>query len=268
MNSDKQNYLSWWGKFKFHEGYTAHWRIGPLSLWFQRLQNEWRIAYLQIDISDEMATEVNLPVSPDEISADATHERYVFRNTKELLNILPALADRPVVTCPATPFFLPSGEEINIFVSSPLWIRIEVHEEGQLLLEMPIYRPSDTWFGPSTREGELCYASQTNCRLHPDELSFRPHRAITPVMVKNKAETSLLIERISLPVNYLSLFHASSGQLWTQTITMERKEEENVATMQLAKGPPSQAGRAALVHGPRLKSDKRVLMRALTALFG
>ena len=133
---------------------------------------------------------------------------------------------------------------------------------------MPIYRPSDTWFGPSTREGELCYGSQTNCLLHLDELPFRPHRAITPVMVKNKAETALLIERMSLPVNYLSLFHASSGQLWTQTITMERREEENVATLQLAKGLPSQAGRAMPVCGPRLKSDKRVLMRALTALFG
>ena len=65
-----------------------------------------------------MATEVNLPVSPDEICADATHERYVFRDTKELLNILPALADRPVVTRPATPFYLPRGEEITIFVSS------------------------------------------------------------------------------------------------------------------------------------------------------
>ena len=53
-----------------------------------------------------------------------------------------------------------------IYVSTPLWVRVDVHDPPQFLQEIPVIRPSDTWFGPSTREGELGYAGRTHGRLN------------------------------------------------------------------------------------------------------
>lgn len=267
MKSDTQQEIPWWGEFNLPKERAARWKVGPLTVWIIRFQQEWGIAYERQDESFGAATEVNLSVSLDDIADGAILDRYFFRSKTGAFTISPAPADRPVVTRPVEPFHLFPGEETTIFVSSPLWIRFETKQPRQLLQEIPIYRPSDTWFGPSTREGELCYASRTNCRLSLDNLPVRSHRAITPVRINNKRKTPLLLERLSLPVNYLSVFAAPRNLFWTENIAMDRKEEEAV-TVQIGKGPPSQAGGGTLVCGPRNQAEKRMLTRALSALLG
>jgi len=81
---------------------------------------------------------------------------------------------------PLTPFNLVVDEKVRPHVSSPLWPELAAESANMVLPELAIQRPSDTSFGPSTREGELCCASATHCRLNIDELPQRPHRAITP----------------------------------------------------------------------------------------
>lgn len=66
-------------------------------------------------------------------------------------------------------------------------------------------RPSDTWFGPTTSEGEPCYASKTVCRLRVEDVPLRPHRCLTKVTLRNRADDSLSLDRLKLPVNALAL---------------------------------------------------------------
>ena len=171
-----------------------------------------------------------------------------------------------MVSRPLKPVHIPPGQEITFFVSSPLWLRLELPEGNSLLEEFPIRRPSDTWFGPSTQVGELCYASETNCLLSLDELPARPHRAFTPVVISNKGDDMMLLERLNLPVPYLSLYEAD-GRLWTQTVNMSREQELGLATVDMATGPPPQAKGAQPLRGPRRALEKNVLTWALSALF-
>ena len=94
-------------------------------------------------------------------------------------------------------------------------------------------RPSDTWFGPSTLEGELCYESKTAVRFNLDNVPRRPHRAISVVRIRNRTDTQLSLERLKIPLPNLSLFGTEDGQLWTESITLERDEDGENATVKL-----------------------------------
>ena len=80
---------------------------------------------------------------------------------------------------------------MTIYVSSPVWIRLET-ATGTLLDELPTIRQSDTWHGPNTREGELCYASRTFCRTNIDALPIRQNRALSPVIIYNHENASFV----------------------------------------------------------------------------
>ena len=202
---------TWWGRYRLEAGQAALWTIGSLRLAVRRLANEWQIACDQNTMADPETTEWSQQVAQVDLAEldYANLERYILRETGEELILKPALADRPVVTRPVTPLYVPAGAEATIFVSTPLWVTIETGEPPQSLKELPSQRLSDTWFGPSTMEGEFCYAGQTFARLNLENIPRRVHRAITQVIVHNRTASQLLVERLSLPLPYLSLFEAA-----------------------------------------------------------
>ena len=270
MTQNNEYQAGWWGQFSVNEGQTIQWQIGPLKLAVQRLLNEWQIAYERDESLAEEANGWQLDqTAPDVNSLGYAHtERYTFDQTSPTLWVLPALADRPVVTRPWAPFYVTAGEETVMFVSSPLWVRVAVDDPPKNLQEIPIRRPSDTWFGPSTMEGELCYASRTHGRLNFENVLLQPHRAITQVTISNRAISQLLVERLSLPVPFLSLFESSDGLLWTQGVTMVRARETEMATFDVEKGPPVQARPVKLVSEPRQIPGQNMVIRAFGVLFG
>jgi hypothetical protein len=194
-------------------------------------------------------------------------ERYMFRATGEAIHLLPMLADRPIVSRPITPIHLPSGEEVTLFVSSPVWVGVAVDGGKKRLLALPIIRPSDTWFGPNTFDGELCYDSRTRGLLSADEVVLRIHRAITPVLIYNRADSDLMLERISIPVPLLSLYGDQQGQLWTEAVTLLREEDNEMAALKIGHGAPNQAGKCELFTEPRQRSGRGLFYRAFSSLF-
>lgn len=258
----------WWGHVPVATGHSIQWRIGPLRLEIRRLPREWQFRYRwdDGDVNDFENWQQTYD-SPDAIE-DAKTERYIFQQTTEELQAMPALADRSVVSRPLTPLHLAGGADVTLFISSPLWFRIIAGESPRPCLDIPIQRPSDTWFGASTGEGELCYASRTHGRLELEELPRRPHRAVTPVTIRNQAGSSLLLERINLPVTLLPLFSTEDGFLWTPTVTLERDRDAAMVSMQLDEEPPPQAQRAVRIAPPRQEPEKGRLMGAIDTLFG
>lgn len=268
MNKSKVKQTVWWGDHKIPEDSAGHWRIGPLDLWVYRSLHEWRIASESSDDSLDQAFAVEVPMAAEIPEEQPNACRFGFRKTKGKLKLVPALADRPLVINPATPFSLPPDEELTIYVSSALWLRLRVDESNHDLLDIPTYRPSDTWFGPSTREGELCYAGKTSARHQLENLPIRPHRALSAVRVRNLAGSNLSVERLKLPMPNMSLFASEDGQLWTETVTLQREQEGELASLQLGKKPPSTISKPRLISGPREQQNKGLLIRAFGDLIG
>ncbi len=137
---------------------------------------------------------------------------------------------------------------------------------GVLVRDVPIVRPSDTWFGPMIGEGELCYAARTSCRLDPSRIQVRPFRATTAVTLRNEMETNLTIDRLKLPVQELALYAAEDGRLWTQDAVLTREEGEEFAHFAATKGTPKYATGGPL--GVPREAAANPIIRAFGSLLG
>ena len=258
---------SFWGPLTVDPGEMRRVQVGPLTLWLQRMEHEWRVAHLPAkdpDASPE-TTQVDLEVPQDMLTLEHV-QRFAVAGIAGEISLTPALADRPVVARPEKPFCLPEGAEAVVYVSSPLWVVLSTAQDLKLI-ELPLVRPSDTWFGPSTREGELCYASRTFLRMSLDNVPRRPHRAITMVRILNTAATALPLRALKLPAPHLALYRAGDGQLWTQDITFERSMDDTLATLRVKDRRPAMAPDAEPLTGPRARTSEIPGFQAFSALF-
>lgn len=258
----------WWGSFEVAHDTAARWQIGPSTLLVSRVEQEWRIAAEMADDPDESGLAVELPAEILGMLERPGLRRFGVSNQSEKLCLSPRLPDRAVVAAPQQPVELLPGQTLTVYVGSPVWVHVEAGEPAVELLEMPLYTPAETWFGPSPHVGELCYASRTHCQLRLDELPARPHRAITSVLVENRATTALVLDALKLPVPHLALYGAANGWLWTQDVTLTHEENRELSPLRVREGAPRNAEGAVLVAGPREPlSGKLMVVRAFNSLF-
>lgn len=256
---------TWWGAWELPEGELRRWRVGPTTIVVQRLRGEWRVFHQRDD--DPLATtlEVAARAGPAELAACGAPERFADADA-ERVRLLPVTADRTVVSRPQAPFHILPGRQVTLYVSSPLWMHLTSEPSGDSLYELPIHRPSDTWIGPSTREGEVGYASVTHCRLELGDVPLRPHRAVTRVELHNGSGEPLHLLRLGVPVPFLSLYAGPRG-LWTEAIRLTREHDGGeLANLEILRCPSeSEAGeRVAEARRPRAAGG---LVRAFSALF-
>lgn len=116
-------------------------------------------------------------------------------------------------------------------------------------------------------EGTLAYASKTACRLSLDELPKRPHRAVTPIRIFNRAASSLKLERILVPVPNLILFYSEDQGLWTQTISLSRNEERGgLAELEIERDSPDSVDSVTAEWPAREQREGR-LIQAFQEIF-
>lgn len=267
---EKTKQTVWWGRSRISVATQMCWQVGPMTLLVQRLAREWRVGYASVldDTKNQDDCWLASPAAIDELDPRFAVTRFSVSDQSETFWLMPVLADRAVVTRPESNFYIPPNDEVVLFVTTPVWVRLEVGETPKALQEYPLQRPSDTWFGPPTLEGELCYASRTRCLTELAAVPFRPHRAITPVLVKNGAHDPLLLERLNLPVPYLSLYATlNDGRLWTQPVTLTREKGGDLASLKFENAPPNEAKSAVRVAGARKLAERNILIKAFGALF-
>ena len=205
---------------------------------------------------------------PEDPPPDSTVLRYSFQKTLDRqIMITPVLADRAVVVRPDAPLYVLAGEDITIFASTPVWIRIEAGSPARLLTEIPSHRPSDTWFGPDTMEGELCYAVRMVGRLRLEKLPLRLHRAVTPIHVHNHASDALYLDRVQIPIQYLSLYQGENDFLWTPPVDLDRESSGDRASIRFADKPPAEAGAATLLSKARHEVRSNMIIRTFSSIF-
>ncbi len=242
----------WWGDFDLHSGTWARWTIGPTEFLARSLSNEWRFAWKSSRdmLSEQVGFEDQVDIDPAETMY--TLRRYALEDMGNRLRLIPRLANRAVVVRPETPLFLPPNQRATLYVSTGVWISIEpAIDSPEPLFEIPIYRSSDTWFGPSTIDGELCYNSVTSARTDARLLAQVPHRAFTPIDISNNGEDALEIEFLRVPVTLLSLYAGSSGRLWTDQVTFEREQGESSASLRITSHDALESATEMKLSGPR-----------------
>ncbi|NND60957.1 MAG: hypothetical protein HKN49_11890 [Gammaproteobacteria bacterium] len=264
---DKQN-LRWWGDFSVPAEQWSRWQVGPLHLFARAMTDEWRIAWrseADADFNDVVIATLEAD-EPD--TEDLQLARFALEHPGTDLRLTPRLADLPVVVTPETPLWIPPGETALLFVGTLVRIAImQATDEAPVLMEIPIFRPSDTWFGANTRFGELCYASKTRARTRADLLGHMPHRAFTPVEIVNEGGDMFNVEQLRIPVTALHLYETDHDQLWTDAIRFTRKSGPNNAEFDIIGGSSHLPTAATELSKPRAPLQRKTVIQAFSSLF-
>jgi len=258
------SHTAWWHPQSLNHDQTVRLQVGPLILYLQRKRGEWWCSTEQSqDPEQNLATASFLPHWPPHLATS----RYVFSKEPLQFCLSPVLLERPVVVRTRQPVYVPAGEEVTFYISSPVCIRLQLKQPDLLLQEIQTQRLSDTWFGPDTRVGELCYADKTQARHSKEELPVRAHKAVTPVTVKNNSGRMMSIEKLSLPIPYLSLYGLADGSLWTDMVHIDHQDDTDLSPLSTHKQFPKGSGDIVLLAKPRLHFEKHGLFRAFSGLF-
>ena len=258
---------NWWGEFELHRGATAEWRIATLDVTVSRLAHEILVSSHQAETAEDASGwEFHLLDHEFEAGDLSQVSRFAFQDAPERLLVLPALADRPVVSRPYSPMTVLPGELVTIYVGTPLWFTLAAGGPAVTFFEVPILRLSDTWFGPSTMEGETCYSSRTYARLNIENLPPEAEWATTEIQIHNNSADPLPINKLKLPVPYLSLYGTPDGRLWTEDVTMVRAAGESKAHFSIEKDPAALPANAVHVAAPRRQAPKSMLISAFSTL--
>lgn len=259
----------YWGQHAITTNKSQYWQLGPLHLWIEHLPHQWKVAWTHEKewLGSQHRHESNFDSAL--IPEDAHRVTCVFGNlTHERLSFSPTLPNRPVVTRFANPLHVLPGEDLNVYVLSPLYLRVETIEPSKVIHEIPIFRLSDTWFGPVGHSGELCYSSTSPAFLDIRTVPVRLHSVISAVQIKNLGTDSLRLDKIKLPVPRLSLFYSTRTGFWTDRVTLERRDDSELATIKLDRQPPLEAAPSQFVTGPRSDSSSpKSVIRAFSAFF-
>lgn len=259
---------TWWGTRRLGEQRVGRWRIGGFELAICNAEGEWQVAWDATEAKEDAAEEWTYEEAAGPLEEAPNLDRYIFRENDDTLSILPSLADRAVVTSPRIPVYLLPGEEVRLYIGSPLWVQVAAQTPPRSLCELPILRPSDTWFGPSNLVGELCYATHTRARMRVDNVPHYVRYAVTPLDIHNRATTPLRVERVKLPVPYLHLYAGADDRLWTQTVTMTRSgdADQDLVRVEARRGAPSEAQPAQTLQAARRQMQRGLLTRAFSSV--
>jgi hypothetical protein len=271
----------WWGKVDVPRNAAVRIAAGPTRVWVERRRQEWRVFSVPCAEGDDEPAAGPQPVDVGELPDGDPLVRFCFADAPERLVVSVAQADRPVVVRPETPLSISPGEKVTLFVSTPVWMVLAVERtvarrrngrepeqpEDQRLIEVPLERPSDTWFGPNTRVGELCYAAHTAGYLQRDALPRRPHLAVTPVSIENKATDPLQFERLQVPLPQLGVYVDTGGALWTNAVQLARESNGDLAAVRVESGVPLAArGASERLAKPRTVVPTGSMVRAFSRL--
>lgn len=219
----------WWGTFLMDEEQSRFFKIGNIVVCLDRYNQEWQVTTHR--------------------EGEKPFKSFAAQASNEII-LKPALPDRALLAQLDRPIYVPSGESLLLFISSPLWIRMEAGKPPILLDTIPTETLADTWFGHNTLEGELCYAGETICSPRLDDLHRDNTHVTTPILFENRSKETVMLEKLKIPLPYLSVFSDTQNFLWTEQLSVHQ-ENDFYAEINILKGFPKNLKEAKFLSPAR-----------------
>ncbi|MDB6096592.1 MAG: hypothetical protein JWM09_870 [Francisellaceae bacterium] len=248
---------AWWGSYEVLPQQLVYWHIGNRIIGIQNDIHQWKIGawyprHFKIE-PDELVNDAENSLNlHHEIFKEAIHHKtFVFNNLSQQIALKPVLADRPLVSRLQHPIYIPAEMETTLYASFPVSIRVLNLLPPIILDEISTTHLSDSWFGVNTLEGELCYGGNINCFANFKELPTHFDQVITRMHIKNHSHSTLVLDQITLPLPYLSVFTDKNHCLWTEQLIFKREGDNNLE-VKIVKGPGRDLEEPLLLSAPRL----------------
>ena len=238
------------GSFDITVGVPLSWTLGPLTLVISRKAGEIRIStrhereasltectHKKLDENADLAT-----FSASRFSlSDDTHDRFRIQAMSAPRSLVVRLRE-PVTLLPNT--------STSVFVSTPLWIGIFQGDQTEPICEFPTLPLRETWFGPNNRDGEICLSCINKGTIHQTYVDYHPVRAMTRLTVSHRGKSPFTLEKLKLPMRYLSLSRDVNGQFHTDGLKVTTHDDR--LSLKLAKDILMDGTKElTLIHGAR-----------------
>lgn len=219
----------WWGTFSIEEEQSRFFKIGNIVICVDRFHQKWHITTYR---------EGQQPF------------KSFAAQTSNVIHLKPALADRPLLSQLDRPVYIPVGKTMLVYISSPIWIRIDAGEPPIGLDQFPTESLADTWFGKNTLEGELCYANPIQGSPRLEDLPYESTQVITPVSIENRSKETLLLQELKIPLPYLAIYSDPYNRLWTDQLNIYQEGPQSIETL-VVHSPPMPLKDIQFITPPR-----------------
>jgi hypothetical protein len=239
-----------WCELDLQEACWYESQLGDLCLYLMKKGGEYITATMYQPPSKSA---LNCPLQsldslPESIEAK---ERLYLSEIDETPVLDLQLADKPYEVKPAALVKIAPKSRMTLYVSTPLWLQFKLPHSNQVIVEFPTVQPRMSWVGRTTTEGSLCYSTRTSAPSSFTEVRQYPHRVLTALELVNDGEQMLSIDRLSLPLNSLSLYHTQANGYWTESVRFQINPESGDTTVIAADKPPEELGETILISRAR-----------------
>lgn len=247
-----------WGTVSLQEKGTHFIHLGELYLWIKTKHTEIWIAHCY---ADEISRPIDESIPPEEVK----WSRWAHKKGAKQLQILPALADLPLIVHSEYSLTVSPHTILQVFSRVPLWISISVAEDNYKLLELPVSELSRTWFG-TPLEGELCYHTTTKARRDLSQISPEPYLISCPITISNESSEALDFERFCFRVERLGIYKYNDALWADETQITYRGEEQHSDVIMTGKLPDGIEKQMQLAK-PRHQIHSSLATRTFKRLF-
>jgi hypothetical protein len=232
QEATEDDYAPWWGSFSVAEEQSRYAKIGNVVLCIDHFNEQWNIASYRDEKKQQSKT----------IAAHIMQGEIVLK---------PALPNRALLFKLERPLFLPAKSNMNLYTSTPVFIRVEIGTPPIPLEEIPSEILCETWFGDTTLDGEICFAASTFASPRLEELARDVTHVITPIAVVNHSNENVLLKQVQIPCPTLSVFNDSQNRLWTEQLNLNFEHDGEEDTL-IINGPPNGSKDFSKLSFPRI----------------
>ena len=246
-----------WEKRSIEEGKIYFGKLGNTSFWIKKNGNEWKIANERTKGHPEAVDFTSLADEPEGIKWNS-----YIADRNSILNILPALPDRPIVLKPKNIFQLLPGMNVQLYFHIPVWIQFysgNIKKEN-MITELSSIELSSTWFGDPDN-GVLSYSLQSEINTNLTKTGQHHNETLCSVKIINNSPTILNFQRLLLNVEFLGTY-SENNHLFTSEIKVTFKGENAVSDIDYSHHAPSFLKQSKQLTTPRNSERKNVLRKS------
>ncbi len=228
--------MSFWTKHQVDDGKCYVSRIGSLTLWFLKKDNELLIAEQQLPKENEGNFEQILETPHEaELPENVAWKRWIVNQADKSVGLVPVMPTRPIVVRPEAPVQVLPGNKTCFFVSIPVSVRI-TSSNDDILTEVPIRILSNIWFG-DPMSGELCFSVKSGAVTSIEQKKEKVYTATCPICIENQSSSLFNFNRFAVHTEYFSVY-LGQKHLWTNQIDVVIEGGGQKSSINIPETPP------------------------------
>ena len=240
---------------KIKTGEAVYHHSGLLKIWLRKHRE-----------SVEMVTLVDGKHKAKQPPKDAVWKKWMVFEESITVGFTPYVPDLPVQLAFPEPLIVPEGKNVSFYYWMAAWVNVKLSGDKQSTLSLgafPTQPLSHTWTG-NFFEGELVYEDFPDIhfepKIHPDKNIF-----ICPVEVKNKGNESLVISKLLMRLNNLSIY-TDGEDYWLNKIGFDFGKYSELLDVRIFSALPKDLGKFSLVQKPIDPDRKSTLLRTFAPI--